>query len=396
MSEQNQIGEASSHLNSSLWSQPELPSLPLNTLPLLTFKRRILKQLHLLSYYSGISSISARWSDRFHHSSVATILMYHSIPAPHEIPWIDPCNSLSAAVFEQQMRFLAQRRHVISLDQLVNQLENQEPIRRGTVAITFDDGYLNNLTVAAPILAKYDLPATLYLPTNYIATSRNQWIDELYSAFRARSQHHLCLDNQVTLADSKQTVDHTQLKNWDLADSNQAQAAYQSCGNYLIQASVEQRQALLAEIDTQLAPSAYPPRLTLNWNEVRHLQRQYSNITLGIHTANHIDLSTHSDQTTAEMQLSINHMIQATGSAPQHLAFPYNRCNPQAQSQVAASDIRSAVAVADDPVVRQGTSCYALPRLIAPHSMQLLKSWTNGGFPDVSQRLFGRVWTQPY
>lgn len=230
--------------------------LPLDTLPSLSLKDRVLKQLHLLSYWSGLSSLYAR----FKHEGAATILMYHSIPAAHESEWIDPCNCMTADDFEKQVAFLANSRYVVSIKQLTQQLECGEPIRKGTVAITFDDGYLNNLTVAAPILAKYNLPATLYLATSYIETGKNQWIDTLYSAFRARSQHRLMLD---------------ELGKWTLSDKVQRQAAYAAIASYLIEASVEQRQSLLATIDSQLAPTAYPPRLTMNWDEVRQMQQQY-------------------------------------------------------------------------------------------------------------------------
>jgi peptidoglycan/xylan/chitin deacetylase (PgdA/CDA1 family) len=356
--------------------------LPLNTTPGLTSTERIRRFLHLLSYQSGISSLYARLKQE----SVATILMYHSIPTEQETQWMDPYNCLSTKKFEKQMKFLAQHRQVISIEQLTQQLEKGEPIRRGTVVITFDDGYRNNLTIAAPILAKYNLPATIYLATGYIDTKQNQWIDTLYSAFRTASKHQL---NLLSWEDKR-------LKNWNLEESNQREQAYYDIADYLIEADTVQRQDLLNEIDQQLSPTAYPPRLTLTWDEVRQLQQQYANITLGVHTSNHLDLSTHSEKTAQEMELSIEHMATATGVRPKHLSFPYNRYNAQAQAQVVAAQLSSAVAVASDPVVRLETSCYALPRLAAPQSMLLLKSWTNGGFPDISQRLFGHTWTTPY
>ena len=89
-------------------------------------------------------------------------------------------------------------------------------------------------------------------------------------------------------------------------------------------------------------------------------------------------------------------MIKETGDRPQHLAFPYNRYNEQAQAQVIAAQLRSAVVATDDPIVRGDTFLYALPRLDAPKSMTLLKSWTNGGFPDISNRIFGRKWIHPF
>ncbi|MEL6554722.1 MAG: polysaccharide deacetylase family protein [Cyanobacteria bacterium J06621_11] len=336
--------------------------------------RQLQKQIHLCSYRAGFSSIYARLNKRRTGHSVASILMYHSIPSAHEVPWMDPRNCLLAKTFEQHMQFLQARRHVVSMDELTRQLKAKEPIRPGTVAITFDDGYLNNLRVAAPILAKYNLPATLYLATAYISQGENQWIDTLYAAFRARSKHQLVIGNEK----------------WDLR--SQDNAAYRAIVQRLISCLPEQRQALLNTVNEQLAPTAYPPRMTMTWDDVRKLHQDHPQITLGVHTANHIDLDTHSDRTHEEMRLAIEQVKSEVGVRPQHLAFPYNRYNSSAQAQV-AQHVKSAVATAPDPVVRTETSLYALPRLEGPKSLTLLKSWTNGGFPGVTQRLLKQPWT---
>ncbi|MEO0648499.1 MAG: polysaccharide deacetylase family protein [Cyanobacteria bacterium J06650_10] len=352
--------------------------LPLETAKTFSAKRylsrQLQKQIHLCSYRAGFSSIYARLNQRRTGHSVGSILMYHSIPSAHEVPWMDPRNCLSAKTFEQHMQFLQARRHVVSMDELTRQLKAKEPIRPGTVAITFDDGYLNNLRVAAPILAKYNLPATLYLATAYISQGKNQWIDTLYAAFRARSKHQLVIGNE----------------RWDL--KSQDDAAYRAIVQRLISCLPEQRQALLNTVNEQLAPTAYPPRMTMSWDDVRKLYQDYPQITLGVHTANHIDLDTHSDRTHEEMRLAIEQVESEVGIRPQHLAFPYNRYNGSAQAQV-AQHVKSAVATAPDPVVRTETSLYALPRLEGPKSLTLLKSWTNGGFPGVTQRLLKQPWT---
>ncbi len=353
--------------------------LPVDTSYRISAKSKVLKQLHLCSYLSGISSLYGWVRARIKRESIAVILMYHSVPEASAACWIDPGNSVSPEVFEQHVQFLANHRHVVSMDQLVEQLEQGEPLRPGTVAITFDDGYLDNLTVAAPILAKYNLPATIYLATDYTTSGENQWIDILYSAFRSRTKHHLALPKIGT---------------WQLTDRAQIRAAYRQIAVYLISQTYRERQRLITNISRQLAPHTRPPRLTMNWADVQQLQQQYPNITLGVHTASHLDLSTHPEETDDEMARSIHQMEAATGDRPKHLAFPYNRYCPQAQARV-ATHLRSAVAVAADPVVRSSTSRYALPRLEAPKSITMLKSWTNGGFPDLSKRFFGCIWMRP-
>lgn len=352
--------------------------LPVETAYALSAKNKVLKQLHLCLYLSGLSSLYGWSRAKAKQESTAVILMYHSIPEASSACWIDPCNSLSPAVFEQHAKFLANHRNVISIDRLVQQLERGEPFKKGTVAITFDDGYLNNLTVAAPILAKYDLPATIYLATNYLDTGENQWIDILYSIFRSRSKHQLSLP---------------ELGSWQLTDPAATTAAYQAIACHFIEGTYSQRQTQLASIAAQLQPTAQPPRLTMTWADVQQMRQQYPKITFGVHTASHVDLSTYPEQTDEEITRSIRQLETATGDRPNHLAFPYNRYSAEAQTQV-AKYLRSAVAVASDPVVRSHTSPYALPRLEAPESITMLKSWTNGGFPDLSQKLFGRSWVR--
>ena len=352
--------------------------LPINTAYSLSYKSKVFRQLHLCLYLSGLSSLYGWVRDKNKKESTALILMYHSVPDASASPWIDPCNSLSPKIFERHVQYLASHCHVISIDRLVQQLAGGEPIEPGTIAITFDDGYLDNLTVAAPILAKYSLPATIYLATDYIDTGENQWIDVLYTTFRSRSQHQLSLP---------------ELGTWQLTKPSVITQAYHTVALHLVQLTYPQRKNLLATIKQQLAPTGCPPRLTMTWPDVQKLQQSYPNIMLGVHTASHLDLATHPDCTDTELRQSIYQLETVTGERPLHMAFPYNRYSTEAQKQV-AKYLRSAVAIAPDPVVRSHTSTYALPRLEAPRSLLLLKSWTNSGFPSLSQKLLGCSWVR--
>lgn len=91
----------------------------------------------------------------------AVILMYHAIA---DRP--DYAASVKPEEFARQMAYLAERRYdVISLGELVRRMSASEPLG-GTVVITFDDGYLDNLTVAYPILKRYGFPATIFVTTD--------------------------------------------------------------------------------------------------------------------------------------------------------------------------------------------------------------------------------------
>jgi glycosyltransferase involved in cell wall biosynthesis/peptidoglycan/xylan/chitin deacetylase (PgdA/CDA1 family) len=93
------------------------------------------------------------------------ILTYHRVNSDH------PGDRLTVhpLEFERQMAALAGR-PVLSLDRAVRALRRGETLPAGAVALTFDDGFQDNLAWAAPILERYRLPATFFVATAYTGT----------------------------------------------------------------------------------------------------------------------------------------------------------------------------------------------------------------------------------
>lgn len=88
------------------------------------------------------------------------ILKYHRIGLPKD----DHVPTVSEASFERQMRLLARLRlRVISLDEIADHLRRGERIPPGHVAISFDDGYEDNYTVAWPILKRFGFSMTVFI-----------------------------------------------------------------------------------------------------------------------------------------------------------------------------------------------------------------------------------------
>lgn len=71
--------------------------------------------------------------------------------------------------FERQMRYLKDKKYnVIKLVELAEKLKKREKIKPKTVAITFDDAYQDNYSIAFPILKRHSFPATIFAPTAYV------------------------------------------------------------------------------------------------------------------------------------------------------------------------------------------------------------------------------------
>lgn len=80
--------------------------------------------------------------------------------------------SVGVAQFERLMQLLKQHCEVLSIEQVLALGETVPRSRRPLVAVTFDDGYLDNYTHAAPILRRVGLPAGFYVSTGIVASDR--------------------------------------------------------------------------------------------------------------------------------------------------------------------------------------------------------------------------------
>ena len=119
-------------------------------------------------------------------------LCYHRI-LPEEAragagrPYFVRGTAVSDRNFAAQMKSLVENFDVLSEAEVLAWLNGVREIRRRSCWITFDDGYRDVIERAAPILAAYGLPATVFVTTGVI-DDRNRWLpaDHWYSTL-ARS-----------------------------------------------------------------------------------------------------------------------------------------------------------------------------------------------------------------
>jgi len=106
------------------------------------------------------------------------ILMYHSISDSVEASSKHPYYQTvtSPRVFEDQMKFLRDNGFSsVGLGDAVRYLEAGGAGKIKPVVITFDDGFRDFLTNAFPVLERYGLSATMFLPTGFIGESTQRF-----------------------------------------------------------------------------------------------------------------------------------------------------------------------------------------------------------------------------
>ncbi len=267
------------------------------------------------------------------------------------------------------MLFLKRSRKVVSLTDLVAGIEAGETPEAGTVCITFDDGYLDNFTVAAPILASLYLPATLFLATGYMDTAEPQWSDRACMALGRRQKHRLILPDIGIDA--------------DMTQDDQRQQATRLLHGYLLSALPSAREATLLEMERQLAPSLDSvPRLGMNWDDVRALRKRYPLIEIGGHSRRHTDLMTHDTEIVREeIDGCAKDLRRELGIVPRLFAFPYGRSSGAARTMITELGWSAAVGTNNQCRVEVESDRLDLPRVGTPRTMTELRLKTSGAYP---------------
>ncbi|MEU6084483.1 polysaccharide deacetylase family protein [Streptomyces sp. NPDC047108] len=95
------------------------------------------------------------------------VFCYHSV-SDDPPAWIAPY-TVTPRDFARQLRLIrAGGRTVIPLRQLVSALRGGPPVPERAAVITFDDGYADFATAAAPLLARHDAPASVFVTTGAV------------------------------------------------------------------------------------------------------------------------------------------------------------------------------------------------------------------------------------
>ncbi|MGE5277199.1 MAG: polysaccharide deacetylase family protein [Acidobacteriota bacterium] len=103
------------------------------------------------------------------------ILLYHRIAVPPVDPWR---LSVSPAHFAEHLQVLKRRGALFRIRELAAALQRPRTPRR-FLAVTFDDGYDDNLRNAKPLLERFDAPATVFVSSGLLGRERPFWWDEL-------------------------------------------------------------------------------------------------------------------------------------------------------------------------------------------------------------------------
>lgn len=100
--------------------------------------------------------------------SKALIIAYHRVKDEMDAH----LRPTKVADFERQMRYLAKAYHLMPLETMALHIRSGKLLPRRAIAVTFDDGYRDNYEHAYPVLKEYNIPATVFVTTEFIGTGK--------------------------------------------------------------------------------------------------------------------------------------------------------------------------------------------------------------------------------
>jgi peptidoglycan/xylan/chitin deacetylase (PgdA/CDA1 family) len=305
------------------------------------------------------------------------VLAYHRVADVARDPFL---LAVRPVHFAEQLEVLTRMARPRHLADLVAAIVGGDRAR-AAVALTFDDGYVDNLKTALPLLETAEVPATMFVTSG--PTGGTYWWDELGRLVLAPD----------TLPESLELVLGGQTHRWSLGGASRGE----SNGSWNVRsASDSPREALfrgLADLVRELpAPErdevlaavrewsiAAPPRSSadrcLSANEIAELE--VSELTeIGAHTVTHPVLSLLTvDGQRSEIEGSRGFVENIVGRSPKSFAYPFGGTadfDEHTVDLVRRCGFDHAVTTRPG-ILRTGADPYSLPRF-------LVRDWDGDGF----------------
>jgi len=285
------------------------------------------------------------------------ILLYHRVAAIDDDPL---ALSVSPAHFAGQLEALIAQWTPAPLEAVV--AGDAGP---SAVAITFDDGYMDNLLGALPALALTGVPATVFVSTGHVRDGTGFWWDEvgpLVAAGAAAGSGVLEVDlpggRRAWAPDDAASA---------AAVRAQVHAALQPCDRPTIDGALMELRSWAGRPPVATAPPERDRPLTVD--ELRALAAA-GPFAVAAHGRTHVSLAHAAPATrAAELRGSADDLEAWLGPRPRAFSYPFGvpGADVDAATRAAARDAGYDLAVINAPgLVRAGGDPFALPRLAVP------------------------------
>ena len=214
------------------------------------------------------------------------VLTYHRITERCRNHFYDSVISAEPQSFRAQMEWLRKRMHILTLQELDDRVQAGVSWKEPAALVTFDDGYRDNFEEAVPILKELNVPATFFIPTEFVESPKLPWWDNV--AYVIKTTHvrnirleHVLTDDKLSLSIELEHIER------DAAIITIIRAILDDrivdLPRFLYQ--------LAAQADVSVEAESLNRALFMSWEQVQYLADQGGLLAIGSHTNSHHNLA---------------------------------------------------------------------------------------------------------
>ncbi|MFM1885195.1 MAG: hypothetical protein RL026_352 [Pseudomonadota bacterium] len=299
------------------------------------------------------------------------VAMYHRVTADEETPPIEMGLHVSSCRFAEQLDFFRKGFELMTPRQVLARVDAGEPLPPRLASITFDDGYEDNYTIAAPLLRERGMPWSLYVSSGGLKEVQPLWWDAAAAALLRWRQPVLDLTDSGLLQFSRPIA----------VPQGDRTSFVQTVLGKLWQLPMERAAPLLERISASANSGDAPARMTAE--QISRLLD--AGVEIGCHTVRHPNLTLCTDAAIhAEVTQAKTALRELTGADTTGFAYPSGFVDPRVARAVKAAGCGYALAVDGQPNVGR-TDRYRIQRLylgngsLAGFKLRLLRKLQRNG-----------------
>jgi len=290
------------------------------------------------------------------------VLMFHRVGNNREYMFNSDLMVGTGFLEEALKYFISSDIDIVSLDECYNRIASGKRTRR-FVAITFDDGYSDNLTHALPVLEKYNAPFTVFLITAFPDHRMILW--------------WYLLEELVMNNPEIEFTDNGRMFTYAASTEAEKRAAFWEIRRYIMNSDQEQLVPVFRNIFNAGEEKLYEPvrQMALSWEQVREMAG-HPLVTMGAHTVNHPVLSQlPEEKVISEISNSMEIIEERTGRPVSHFAYPYgisSAAGPREFELAARCNLKTAFTTESSNIFRRHSK-----RLLALPRIEITEGWSD-------------------
>lgn len=246
------------------------------------------------------------------------VLMYHRV-LPESDPRFaleEPGMVVTPDTLNMHIEECKKMFQIVSLDDWVSDYRNDRPLPQKACALTFDDGWQDNLDYAEPILKRHQVPATLFAVVNKIGTDFRFW-PNIIAELMAQNTDFADLHPLLSSAGNHR---HAAFSREALADTIQHLKQYSEDDIFKALDSIGWQDALMDS-----------PDALMNWPDLKH-----SEFDIGCHTGTHRRLTSWLSESELDHEIidSFNTLKRKVPACTSLFCYPNGDYDDRALSRV--------------------------------------------------------------